>query len=285
MYSVPVRHTKIIATLGPASHHPRIIEALVTSGVDVFRLNFSHGTPETHRAALAAIRNVVRVRRREVGVLQDLGGSKIRTGTLEDSRGILLSPGERLEIDIGTRPGRHGQISTTYAPLAEAVRPGDTLLLDDGKIELEVQRTSSKSISTRVVDGGVLGEHKGINAPAVSLPPIGVTDKDADDLRFGLGLGVDLVALSFVQSANDILAARAICAEAGRAEVPIIAKLERPQAIEHLAEIAGVADDLMVARGDLGLEIPLEEVPQVQKQVLRIGHERGIPVVVATQVL
>jgi pyruvate kinase len=169
--------------------------------------------------------------------------------------------------------------------LAAAVRRGDQLLLDDGKIALAVEATAADAIVTRVIDGGMLGEHKGINAPNVPLPPAGVTAKDEIDLRFGISAGVDLVALSFVQTPDDIARARAIAADAGARSVPIIAKLERPEAIKRLPEIAGAADALMVARGDLGLEMPLEQVPQVQKQVLRVGRERGVPVIVATQVL
>ena len=285
MYSVDVRHTKIIATVGPASDDSRVIEALLASGVDVFRLNFSHGTPEGHRTVLHTIRELARARQRAVAILQDLSGPKIRTGPLEGGRAIVLSPGEPLVIEIGNRPGKPGIVSTAYAPLAQAVKPKDRLLLDDGKIELEVEAVSPHSIATRVLDGGILGEHKGINAPHVALPAVGVTEKDAADLRFGLAAGIDLVALSFVQSPDDVVKARAICTEAGRAAVPIVAKLERPQAIDRLDEIAAVADALMVARGDLGLEIPLEQVPQVQKQVLRVGRERGVPVIVATQVL
>lgn len=285
MYSVAVRHTKIIATVGPASSDRRVLEALVAGGVDVFRLNFSHGTREGHAAALHEIRSLSRAANREVAVLQDLSGPKIRTGSLEGGTALLLSPGEPLEIQIGTRPGTRGVVSTTYAPLAQAVKPGDRLLLDDGRIELVVKAVSSTSIATRVVDGGTLGEHKGINAPKVPLPAVGLTDKDRADLRFGLAAGIDLVAISFVQSPDDILLARNLIAEEGRRGVPLVAKLERPEAIRRLPEIVDAADAVMVARGDLGLEMPLEQVPQVQKQVLRLGRQRGVPVIVATQVL
>jgi pyruvate kinase len=176
-------------------------------------------------------------------------------------------------------------VSTSYGPLATAVRPGDTLLLDDGKIVLRVEDATPHAIATRVVDGGPLGEHKGINAPRVPLPAVGVTEKDEADLLFGLRAGVDLIGLSFVQSADDITRARRLASEAGYPSVPIVAKLERPEAIDRLPSICQAADALMVARGDLGLELPLEEVPQVQKLVLRRGREHGIPVIVATQVL
>lgn len=280
-----MRHTKIIATIGPASSDPAIIRELIASGVDVFRLNFSHGTRDRHRAVIDSIRQASRETDSEVGILQDLSGPKIRTGQLEGGAPLLLGLGDALEIRIGSMVGRPGMVSTTYAPLAAAVKAGDRLLLDDGKIELSVESTSPEVIHTRVVDGGPLGEHKGINAPRVPLPAVGLTPKDEADLRFGLECGIDLVALSFVQSAADVARARAITAEAGRSSVPIVAKLERPEAIEQLTEIVDASDAVMVARGDLGLELPLEEVPQVQKRVLREARARGVPVIVATQVL
>jgi pyruvate kinase len=280
-----VRRTKIVATIGPASAERRVIEALVTAGVDVFRLNFSHGSHDIHRATLETIRSVAQQRECTVAILQDLSGPKIRTGELEGGEPLSLSPGDPLEIRIGTDAGRRGLISTTYAPLAAAVKSGDRLLLDDGKIELVVEETSPRAIRTRVVDGGPLGRHKGINAPTVPLPAAGVTPKDEADLRFGVSIGVDFVALSFVQSAADISRARAIATAAGRPDIPVVAKLERPEAIDRLTEVVGASDAVMVARGDLGLELPLERVPQVQKQVLRVARERGVPVIVATQVL
>jgi pyruvate kinase len=280
-----VRHTKIIATIGPASSDAATIAALITSGVDVFRLNFSHGTRETHGSVIELIRAASRSLGREVAVLQDLSGPKIRTGELDGGRAILLTGGDALEIRIGASRGSQRVVSTTYAPLATAVKPGDRLLLDDGKIELAVETASPDSITTRVIDGGLLGEHKGINAPNVPLPPVGVTAKDEEDLRFGLAAGVDLVAVSFVQSPEDVSRARAISAEEGRPAVPIIAKLERPEAIRRLSEIIDGADAVMVARGDLGLEMPLEQVPQVQKEVLGRARDCGVPVIVATQVL
>jgi pyruvate kinase len=279
-----VRHTKIIATVGPASSHPDLIAALIAAGADVFRLNFSHGSHEIHGAAIATIRRVAAEAGRHVAILQDLSGPKIRTGGIRHGGTLELTVGSRLDIRVGTGLGEPGTVFTTYAPLAAAVRPGDQLLLDDGKIALAVEHATPAVIATRVVDGGPLGAHKGINAPNVPLPPVGVTPKDEEDLRFGLAAGVDLVALSFVQTADDIARARAIAGAAGRT-IPIVAKLERPEAISRLDGISEAADALMVARGDLGLELPLEQVPQVQKRVLARGRERGIPVIIATQVL
>jgi pyruvate kinase len=280
-----VRHTKIIATVGPASQSPDIVEALIAAGANVFRLNFSHGSHAAHGATIETIRQVSARLGYQVGILQDLSGPKIRTGSLEGGRPLELNPGDHLDVRIGTEVGRPGMVSTGYAPLATAVKPGDLLLLDDGKISLTVEKSTRDLISTRVVDGGQLGEHKGINAPSVPLPAVGVTSKDEDDLRFGLSVGVDLIGLSFVQTAEDIARARKIASDAGRPAIPIVAKLERPEAIQHLADICRAADAVMVARGDLGLELPLEHVPQVQKQVLRSGRDFGIPVIVATQVL
>lgn len=280
-----MRHTKIIATLGPASSDAQSIEALIRAGVDVIRLNFSHGDIPTYQETIKRVRHVSEVVGHEVAILQDLSGPKIRTGTLEGGGPLTLHAGDRLDIGVGSDPGRPGLVTTSYEPLFRALAPGARLLLDDGRIELQVEAVSGDRIVTRVLDGGELGEHKGINAPNVPLPSIGLTAKDGADLRFGLAAGVDLVALSFVQSADDIARARAITAEAGRPRLPLIAKLERPEAIERLDEIAAAADALMVARGDLGLELPLEQVPRVQKEVLRLGSARGLPVIVATQVL
>lgn len=257
----------------------------MAGGVNVFRLNFSHGSHDTHAATAETIRAASERTGYDVAILQDLSGPKIRTGRISGGGPLDLSPGDHLEIRIGDDAGRPGAVWTTYAPLAGAVKPGDVLLLDDGKISLSVEKATREVIATRVVDGGPLGENKGINAPNVPLPAVGVTSKDEADLRFGLGIGIDLVALSFVQTAEDITRARRIASDAGRASIPIVAKLERPEAIQHLADICRAADALMVARGDLGLELPLEQVPQVQKQVLRRGREFGMPVIVATQVL
>jgi pyruvate kinase len=280
-----MRYTKIIATLGPASSDQRIVDALVAAGADVFRLNFSHGTQAEHAGRFNGIRDAASRVGRHIPVLQDLSGPKIRTGRLLDGQPIALAEGSRLTLAIGDGVGSPGRVFTAYEPLARAVRPGDRLLLDDGRIELQVEAVSGSEIQTSVVDGGVLAERKGINAPGVPLPAAGVTEKDARDLAFGLALGVDLVALSFVQSAADVEAAKAIVAREGRPDVPVIAKLERPEALDHLDAILDAADGVMVARGDLGLEIPFQRVPRVQRDVLQRAHERGVPTILATQVL
>ena len=279
-----MRRTKIIATLGPATRDPHVLDAIIAAGVDVVRLNFSHGTQADHAALFHQVREAAKRAGRHVGVLQDLSGPKIRTGALATGEPLSLKAGDRFVIAIGDEPGVPGRVSTTYAELARAVSKGDHLLLDDGRIDLEVESSTAGEIRTQVVDGGILGSFKGINAPKVPLRS-GLTVKDASDLAFGLALGVDLVALSFVQTADDVTRARGILMEEGRPDVPIVAKLERPEAIEHLDEILKVSDAVMVARGDLGIEVPLERVPRLQKEILQHARIRGVPVIVATQVL
>ncbi len=279
-----MRQTKIIATVGPASDSDDLLDALIAAGTDIVRLNFSHGTHESHAATFARVRAAAARARREVAILQDLGGPKIRTGLLEGGRSIRLEAGDALQIVSGDELGRAGIISTSFEGLARGVQPGDHLLLSDGTIELRVIESDGSTIWTTVVDGGMLGEHKGINAPGVALPTSAITLKDMEDLQFGLSLGVDLVALSFVQSADDMRRARQIVRE-NDGDVPLIAKIERPQALEKLDEILDCSDMVMIARGDLGLEMPLQRVPLAQKTITRRARARKIPVILATQVL
>ena len=278
------RLTKIIATIGPACAAVGAIDALIAAGTDVFRLNFSHGTHEEHGAVVGRIRQAAARAGRHVAILQDLSGPKIRTGKLVDRKAIDLVAGAPLEIATGDFVGGPGRVSTTFAGLAKSVRPGDRLLLDDGRIELRVDSSDGTTARTTVVAGGPLGEHKGINLPGVALPASALTPKDIADLRFGLTQGVDLVALSFVQTAEDLRMARAIVAESGDGRTPLVAKIERPAAVENIDAILGAADAVMVARGDLGLEMPFERVPSVQKEITRRARRRGLPVIVATQV-
>jgi pyruvate kinase len=279
------RATKIIATLGPASDSDEQIAALIDAGVDIFRLNFSHGTHETHGAAIQRVRRAAEAAGRSVAIMQDLSGPKIRTGLLRDHQPIELRTGDELRIGVGDFAGRPGHVSTTYAELPRIVGPADTLLLDDGHIQLRVEESNGTEIRTTVVDGGRLGENKGINAPGATFPSGSLTPKDAADLAFGVSAGVDWIALSFVQSAADLVAARAALTAAGAPRLPLVAKLERPQAIDALKAILPVADAVMVARGDLGLEVPLEQVPRLQKEITRRARAVGVPVIVATQVL
>jgi pyruvate kinase len=279
-----MRQTKIIATVGPASDTDDLLDALIAAGTDIIRLNFSHGTHASQAATFARVRAAAERAGRQVAILQDLGGPKIRTGLLEGGRPIRLDAGSELRIVTGDAPGRAGVISTSFEGLARGVRPGDHLLLSDGTIELKVIDSDGGEIRTTVVEGGILGEHKGINAPGVPLPASAITLKDMEDLQFGLSLGIDIVALSFVQGADDLRRARQIVAD-NNADVPLMAKIERPQALHHLDEILACSDMVMVARGDLGLEMPLQRVPLAQKEITRRARAMKIPVILATQVL
>jgi pyruvate kinase len=276
----PMRHTKIVATVGPSSSAPEIVDRLIASGVDVFRLNFSHGTHDSHRAAFATIRAAAARAGRQIAIMQDLSGPKIRTSTLKGGAAIALVRGQELRLAAGDGDGDAGRLFTPYAPLVASAKPGDRLLLDDGKIELRVTDRRDGELVTVVVNGGALGEHKGINAPGVPLPANSVTAKDEDDLKLGLELGVDLVALSFVQTPGDCHTARRLAGD-----TPLIAKIERPQALEQLDGILAAVDGVMVARGDLGLECPLEQLPRIQKTIVSRARALGRPVIVATQVL
>jgi pyruvate kinase len=279
------RSTKIIATIGPSSSTSDRIAELIAAGVDVFRLNFSHGTHETHGESIRLIRQAEARAGRCVAIMQDLSGPKIRTGLLRDHQPIVLTAGESLTVGVGDFVGEPGRVSTTYEELPKVVGPGDLLLLDDGRIQLRVDASGGHEIRTTVVHPGQLGEHKGINAPGAMFPTGTLTRKDSADLAFGVQAGVDWIALSFVQTAGDVTAAREALARAGSPHLPLIAKLERPQAIEHLDAVLRASDGVMVARGDLGLELPLEQVPRVQKEVTRRARALGLPVIVATQVL
>ena len=280
-----IRRTKIIATVGPASDSDAMLDALIAAGTDIFRLNFSHGTHDSQAASFARIRAAAGRAGRQVAILQDLSGPKIRTGLLAGHTPFRVRTGDALRIATGDFVGEPGRVSTTFAGLAKNVRPGDRLLLCDGLIELRVVATDGTEIETTVVDGGEIGEHKGINAPGVPLPTSAITKKDIEDLTFGLSLGVDMVAVSFVQTAADVRRARHLMIDAKAGDVPLMAKLERPQALDALDDILAVCDAVMVARGDLGLEMPLERVPRAQKDITRAARRRGVPVVVATQVL
>ena len=280
-----MRKTRIIATLGPSSATPDGVPALIAAGVDIFRLNFSHGSHEQHAASVALVREAAAAAARQVAILQDLSGPKIRTGRLAGGKPIPLPAGSRLRITTGDEEGGEGHVYTTFAGLAHSVSPGMRLLLDDGALELRVEATDGTSIDTTVVVGGTLAQHKGINAPDVALPASALTDKDIADLRFGASLGVDMVALSFVQTVEDLLRTRAELREAGAEATTLIAKIERPQAVANLGELLGACDGVMVARGDLGNEVPLHSVPRAQKVITQLAQQAGVPVIVATQVL
>ncbi|MDP8923265.1 MAG: pyruvate kinase [Chloroflexota bacterium] len=280
----PRRRAKIVATVGPATDSEEVLAALLQAGVDIVRLNFSHGTQEDHAERIRRVRACAEHIDRPIAIMLDLQGPKIRTGTLVGGRPVELMRGA--EFRITTRPveGTAERVSTTYPNLPLDCRPGDTVLIDDGRIQLVVLDTTADEVILQVVDGGTLKEHKGINLPGVTISAPALTEKDKDDLTFGLGLGVDLVALSFVREATDLHLARAFMSHIGRS-VPLIAKLEKPQAIERLDGILAASDGVMVARGDLGVEMPTEDVPPLQKLIIRKANRRGIPVITATQML
>jgi pyruvate kinase len=275
------RNAKIVATLGPASSDRAAIEALFEAGADVFRLNFSHGTHEDHQRRLTTIRDVERERGRPIGVMLDLQGPKLRIGTFA-SGPVRLSEGDCFRLDLNSKlPGDASRASLPHPEIFAALQDGTHLLLDDGRIRLRVERHGSDFAETRVVTGGTLSERKGVNVPDVVLPLSALTVKDRQDLDFGLTLGVDWIALSFVQRPEDIAEVKAIVK--GRAA--LIAKLEKPAAIQCLDAIVEEADAVMVARGDLGVEMPAEQVPSLQKLIVRACRKAGKPVIVATQML
>jgi len=280
-----MRQTKIIATIGPASRSDDVIEQLLHAGVDICRLNFSHGSQQAHEETLRAIRKAAERTKKVVSVLQDLSGPKIRTGRMKDGRPIELRDGQLIRICAGDGEGDEEHIYTNYGELIRKAKPGGQLLVDDGKLQLAIEKADGREILARVVEGGLLEQYKGINAPGVQLSGEALTAKDIDDLKFGARLGVDMIALSFVRCADDMWQARQILTEVGAPSIPLIAKIERPEALDHLDEILKVSQGVMVARGDLGLEIPLEKVPTSQKEITRKARRSGIPVIVATQVL
>ncbi len=274
-------NAKIVATLGPASADRATIEALVNAGADVFRLNFSHGTHADHRQRLDLIRAIESDIGRPIGVLLDLQGPKLRVGTFANGPVMLVvGAAFRLDLDRAT-PGDATRAPMPHPEIFAALQPGAALLLDDGRLRLVVERCGPDFAETRVVNGGMLSDRKGVNVPGVVLPLSAMTAKDRADLDFGLSLGVDWIALSFVQRAADIEEVKAIVQ--GRAG--IVAKLEKPAAIDSLDEILAVTDAVMVARGDLGVEMPAEQVPAIQKRIVRACRQRGLPVIVATQML
>ena len=278
------RRTKIVCTLGPATRSLEAVRNLIRAGMDVARLNFSHGTQQEHAQTAAWVRQAAEEARRPIAILQDLAGPKIRTGRLRGRRPILLRAGQELRLTPEQVPGRPRLISVTYPTLAQEVRKGDRILLADGLIELRVLGSSQDGVETEIVNGGVLGEHKGVNLPGSRLQLESVTPKDEDDLAFGIGLGVDYVAISFVRRARDVRRVKSLLAER-KAQIPVIAKLEKPEAVRNLDSILAAADGIMVARGDLGVETPMEQVPLIQKEMIQKAGAARIPVITATQML
>ena len=274
---------KIVCTLGPATSGPDQIAALVAAGLDVARLNMSHGTQASHHAAYGNVRAAGDASGRSVGVLVDLQGPKIRLGRFA-SGPVTLAPGAEFTITGEDVPGDETEASTTYAELAGDVRPGTQILVDDGRVVLEVTGVDGPRVRTKVVTGGRVSDHKGLNLPGARVNVPALTSKDADDLRWALGLRADMIALSFVQGPEDAAPARQIMDEFGAA-LPLIAKIEKPRAVSVLPEIIEAFDGIMVARGDLGVEYPLEQVPLVQKRAIVLTRQAAKPVIVATQML
>ena len=274
------RRAKIVATVGPASRSPEMLEALFMAGVDTFRLNFSHGTHDDHAKVHAAIRALEQRVSRPIGILQDLQGPKIRVGTIRNEK-ITVTAGEDVRFVLSGADGDKMSIPLPHPEIFEAVSPGHDLLIDDGRVRVRVTGLGADTIDAKVVTGGVISNRKGVNIPGAVLKLSPLTPKDRADLEFGLALGVDWVALSFVQRPTDVLEASGLIS--GRAGV--MAKIEKPAALDHIDDIVRLSDAIMVARGDLGVEIPPEEVPGRQKELVRSCRLIGKPVIVATQML
>jgi pyruvate kinase len=278
-----LRRAKIICTIGPSSDTYDTIKALIKAGMDVARLNFSHGTHEKHAQVMRLIRKAAHDLKKPVAILQDLQGPKIRVQTFKKGN-IQLIPGHVFTLTTRGVSGTDNIVSVTHANLHKDVDVGDTILLNDGLINLKVTQIKKRDVQCRVVFGGMLSDHKGMNLPGRILSVAALTDKDKDDLAFGIKNQVDYIALSFVQRPEDIKQIKALIASLG-AEIPVIAKIEKPQAVEDLDAISDLADAVMVARGDLGVEVNVEEVPPIQKKMIALCNRKGIPVITATQML
>jgi pyruvate kinase len=277
------RKTKIVCTIGPASTTPQILEALIKAGMNVARLNFSYGTHEEHLKKMITIRHIAERLKQPVAILQDLAGPKIRVGDMMEG-GVPLRRGEKFSLTIRKIIGDEKGASITYPSLPDEVKPGDRILLSDGTIELQVLETTPQDIRCRVIVGGILTSHKGINVPTRPLRVSTFTEKDHEDLLFGIQNGVDLISLSYVKKASDMEQVKKVFKKES-AHMPLIAKIERAEALENIDEILSASDGIMVARGDLGVETPLERIPNVQKMLIRKANTLGIPVITATQMM
>src|SRR5215210_1521106 len=279
-----VRRAKILATIGPASREPVLLEALLAAGVNGVRINMSHGTQDEHAENIARARAAAERMRRPISVLVDLSGPKIRTGVLKNGQPVQLEANSLFTITTRSVAGDAREVSTNYTSMARDVKPGSRLLLDDGLIELHVERTTETDVVSRVINGGSLGERKGINLPGVVLPIPSLTDKDRRDLQWAVRQGADYIALSFVRRAEDCTEAKSLIQSAGGSQ-PLVAKIEKSEAIDNLADIVDAADGLMVARGDLGVETSVELVPVYQKRIIEAANKKEKVVITATQML
>jgi pyruvate kinase len=278
-----MRRTKIIATIGPQSSDETVLQQMIEAGMDVARLNFSHGTHESHERNFRLIRKLSGKLGKPIGIVADLQGPKIRTGELEGEP-LKLRRGGSLVISTRAVKGGDGVISTTYPRLHRDVKAGDRILLDDGSMELKVVKVEGRDIHCRVVYGGELGSHKGINLPGIKISEPSLTRKDREDAAFAAGLGADYFAISFVRQARDINQLKALLKQLNH-PAPVIAKIEKPEALDNIDAIISTADGIMVARGDLGVEMPPEKVPQIQKELIARCLNAGKPVITATQML
>jgi pyruvate kinase len=278
------RRAKIVCTLGPATASAEAIAELIAAGMDVARMNFSHGDHADHQAVYERVRAAAAGVGRPIGVLADLQGPKIRLGRFADGP-VMWETGEQVAITVDDVVGDHDRVSTTYQGLARDARKGDRLLVDDGKVGLVVDEVRGSDVICTVTEGGEVSNNKGLSLPGMNISVPALSDKDIADLTFALGLGVDFVALSFVRSAGDIDLVHKVMDEVGSPRIPVIAKLEKPEAVANLEAIVSAFDGVMVARGDLGVELPLEQVPMVQKRIVQIARENAKPVIVATQML
>jgi len=277
------RKTKIVCTIGPASESPQILKVLIQAGMNVARLNFSHGTHEEHLRKIKTIRQISDRLKQPVAILQDLGGPKIRIGMMKEG-GVELKRGKEFFLTSQVLIGDETQATVTYSALPGEVKLGDRILLADGTIELQVLESNGKNIRCQVIVGGILTSHKGMNFPTGTLQVTTFTEKDHEDLLFGIQHGVDLVGLSYIQRADDIEGVKRILKKES-ADIPVIAKIERKEALEKIDEIILASDGIMVARGDLGLETPIEKIPNVQKKLIQKANALGKPVITATQML
>jgi pyruvate kinase len=278
-----VPRTKIVCTIGPASRSPAKLEQLIRVGMNVARLNFSHGTQSEHQEVIASIRRISKQLNVPVAILQDLAGPKIRIGKIESGQ-ITLQSGMQFTLTTRKVPGDEKEVSVNYPDLPQDVQPGDSLLLSDGALELKVLATNKQDIKCRVIVGGPLSSFKGINLPTSSIKAPSLTEKDKKDLAFGIDQGVDYIALSFVRSPSDVMQAKKFMEKKGSG-IPVIAKIEKHEALTNIDEIIQIVDGVMVARGDLGIETPLEKVPLVQKSLIQKSNIAGKPVITATQML